>query len=132
MPKAQYWAEFDQYKSAIQFMGWVSDTGDSANYSEYLAMTRNSETGRGQYNCGHYSSTELDQLITQANTEMDMERRNELLKKVISIEDNDVAFILLHWQNLSWGVNKKITNLQDNVNLKNFPLFGDGIIDESK
>lgn len=130
MPKAQYWPEFDKCASGIQLIGWSSDTGDSANYSEYLTMTRDSETGRGQYNCGHYSNAELDKLVNQANAEMDPAKRAALLKQVSKIEYDDVAFIPLHWQNLAWGVNKKITNLQDNVNLKNFPLFGDIVVDE--
>ena len=130
MPKAQYWPEFDKCANGIQLIGWSSDTGDSANYSEYLTMTRNSETGRGQYNCGNYSNAELDKLIDQANAEMDPAKRSDLLKKASRIEYDDVAYIPLHWQNLAWGVNEKITNLKDNVNLKNFPLMGDIIVNE--
>lgn len=132
MPKAQYWPEFDKMKNGIQLVGWSSDTGDSANYSEYLTMTQNKETGRGQYNSGFYSNPELDQLVDQANTEMDADKRSELLKKVSQIEYDDAAYVPLHWQNLSWGYHKKVTNLADYVNLKNFPLLGDIIVDEDK
>ncbi len=86
MPKAQYWPEFDKCENGIQLIGWSSDTGDSANYSEYLTMTRDSETGRGQYNCGHYSNAELDKLVNQANAELDPAKRAELLKKISKIE----------------------------------------------
>lgn len=130
MPKAQYWPEFDKMESGIQLVGWSSDTGDSANYSEYLTMTQNKETGRGQYNSGFYSNPELDALVEQANAEMDAEKRAVLLKKVSKIEYDDAAYVPLHWQNLAWGYSKKVTNLADNVNLKNFPLFGDVIIKE--
>lgn len=130
MPKAQYWPEFDKMEAGIQLVGWSSDTGDSANYSEYLTMTQNKETGRGQYNSGFYSNPELDALVEQANAEMDAEKRAVLLKKVSKIEYEDAAYVPLHWQNLAWGYNKKITNLKDNVNLKNFPLFGDVIVEE--
>ncbi len=132
MPKAQYWPEFDKCENGIQMIGWSSDTGDSANYSEYLTMTRNADTGVGQYNCGHYSNPEVDKLIGEANKETDPAKRSELLKKVSQIEFDDAAFIPLHWQNLAWGTNKKITNLADYVNLKNFPLFGDIVVEEKK
>ncbi len=132
MPKAQYWPEFDKCENGIQLIGWSSDTGDSANYSEYLTMTRDEETGRGQYNCGNYANPELDKLVNAANAEMDAEKRAEILKKVTQIEYDDAAFIPLHWQNLAWGTNKKITNLKEYVNLKNFPLFGDIIVEEKK
>lgn len=130
MPKAQYWPEFDKKENGIQLIGWSSDTGDSANYSEYLTMTPNEETGRGQYNAGFYSNAELDNLVNKANAEMDAGKRAEMLKKVSKIEYDDAAYVPLHWQNLSWGYNKKITNLADNVNLKNFPLFGDIVVEE--
>lgn len=130
MPKAQYWPEYDKCEAGLALIGWSSDTGDSANYSEYLTMTKDANTGRGQYNCGFYSNAEMDALVNQANAEMDSEKRNEILKQVSNIEFNDAAFVPLHWQNLSWGTNKKVTNLADNVNLKNFPLLGDIIIKE--
>ncbi|MPV85627.1 ABC transporter substrate-binding protein [Ostreibacterium oceani] len=130
MPKAQYWPEFDKCENGIQLIGWSSDTGDSANYSEYLTMTRDAETGRGQYNCGHYSNPEMDALVNAANQETDAEKRAALLKQVSKIEYDDAAFVPLHWQNLSWGLANKVTNLKDYVNLKEFPLLGDLIIEE--
>ncbi|PIE42238.1 MAG: nickel/dipeptide/oligopeptide ABC transporter substrate-binding protein [Gammaproteobacteria bacterium] len=132
MPKAQYWPEYDKKENGIQFIGWSSDTGDSANYSEFLTMTPDEKTGRGQYNAGFYANPELDKLINQANAELDPAKRSALLKQVSKIEYDDAAFIPLHWQNLAWGYNKKITNLKDNVNLKNFPLFGDIVVEEKK
>ncbi|PIE46499.1 MAG: hypothetical protein CSA42_08240 [Gammaproteobacteria bacterium] len=132
MPKAQYWPEYDKKENGIQVIGWSSDTGDSANYSEYLTMTPDTETGRGQYNAGFFSNAELDKLVEQANSEMNPEKRAELLKKVSKIEYDEAAFVPLHWQNLAWGYNKKVTNMKENVNLKNFPLFGDLVIEEKK
>lgn len=130
MPKAQYWPEYDKKKDGIVMIGWSSDTGDSANYSEFLTMTPNSDTGRGQYNAGFYSNPELDKLVNQANAETNAKKRAELLRKVSTIEYNDAAYVPLHWQNLAWGYHKKITNFKDKVNLKNFPLLGDLIINE--
>ncbi|PID66561.1 MAG: nickel/dipeptide/oligopeptide ABC transporter substrate-binding protein [Gammaproteobacteria bacterium] len=130
MPKAQYWPEYDKKANGIQLIGWSSDTGDSANYSEYLTMTPNAETGRGQYNAGFFSNAELDKLVDEANAEMDAAKRADILKKVSKIEYDEAAFVPLHWQNLAWGYSKKITNMKDNVNLRNFPLFGDLVVEE--
>ena len=54
MPKAQYWDEFDARSADIQMVGWHSDTEDSGNFSEFLMMCNNRETGQGQYNSGMY------------------------------------------------------------------------------
>ncbi|MDO4777383.1 MAG: ABC transporter substrate-binding protein [Cardiobacteriaceae bacterium] len=125
MPKAQYWTEFDKCAAGLQLIGWSSDTGDSANYSEFLTMTRNTDTGEGQYNCNGNSHAELDALVKEANATVDEAKRNELLRKVSQIEFDEAFVIPLHWQNQDWGYSKKFENFPDIVNMKNFPLFGD-------
>lgn len=123
MPKAQYWDEFDKCASGLQMIGWSSDTGDSANYSEFLTMTRDAETGFGQYNCNDYSNPALDKLIKQANLETDTDKRNKILQEVSKIEYDDAVVIPLHFENLNWGYHKKFTNFSEIVNLKNFPQW---------
>lgn len=130
MPKAQYWDEFDKCEAGMAMIGWSSDTGDSANYSEYLTMTKNPDTGTGQYNCSGYSNAELDAMVTQANTLSDDAERSQLLQQVSKIEYDDAVFVPLHWQNLYWGYNSKITNFPENVNLKNFPLIQNLVVSE--
>ena len=130
MPKAQYWPEYDKCAAGIQLIGWSSDTGDSANYSEFLTMTRNSETGAGQYNCGFYSNPKVDALIGEANKTVDTKKRTALLQEISGIEYKEAANIPLHWQNHAWGYSNKFANFPEIVNLKNFPDFGDLIVNE--
>lgn len=130
MPKAQYWPMFDERKNGIQMVGWSSDTGDSANFSEFLTMTRNEETGAGQYNSGNFSSPELDKLINAANKTLDATKRSELLQKASKIEFDEAAFVPLHWQNLAWGYRDTFKNFPKIVNFKNFPLLGDLEVEE--
>ena len=40
-------------------------------------MTRNEETGRGQYNCSGYSNPEMDAIVEASNTETDPVKRSE-------------------------------------------------------
>ena len=80
MPKAQYWDQFDAQVADIQMIGWHPDTEDTANYSEYLLMTPNKDTGMGQYNSGNYANPKFDALIDAANRETDPAKRDALLK----------------------------------------------------
>lgn len=125
MPKAQYWTEYDKCEAGLQLIGWSSDTGDSANYSEFLTMTRNADTGEGQFNCNGNSNAELDALVKEANMTVDEAKRKEILQKVSKIEFDEAYVIPLHWQNQDWGYSNKFENFPDIVNMKNFPLFGD-------
>ncbi len=124
MPKAQYWDEFDAQVADIQLIGWHSDTEDSANFSEFLLMCPNKETGYGQYNSGNYCNPKLDELILASQTETDMAKRAKLLQDVERIAYDDAAFVPLHWQNLSWAAKNNV-DLEPIVNVMNFPYFGD-------
>ncbi len=127
MPKAQYWPEFDKCAADMLMIGWHSDTEDSANFTEFLTMTRNEETGKGQYNCGHYSNAEVDKLIEQSNVETDPAKRAAMLKKVETTLYNDAAFVPLHWQNLAWGAKSNV-DIAPIVNAMNFPYLGDLVV----
>ncbi|EKO3370203.1 ABC transporter substrate-binding protein [Vibrio fluvialis] len=127
MPKAQYWPEFDKCAADMLMIGWHSDTEDSANFSEFLTMTRNEETGKGQYNCGHYSNLEVDKLVEASNVETDPAKRAQMLQKVEATLYNDAAFVPLHWQNLAWGA-KSTLDIKPIVNPMEFPYFGDLVV----
>ncbi|MGF1784468.1 ABC transporter substrate-binding protein [Photobacterium swingsii] len=129
LPKAQYWPEFDVCAADMMMIGWHSDTEDSANFSEFLTMTRDEKTGKGQYNCGHYSNAEVDKLVNESNVETDPAKRDAILQKVEATLYEDAAFVPLHWQNLAWGASANV-HIKPIVNAMNFPYFGDLVVDE--
>jgi peptide/nickel transport system substrate-binding protein len=124
MPKAQYWPEYDKRAADIMMIGWHSDTEDSANFYEFLAMTPNKETGMGAYNSGNYSNKFVDEMTVKANKETDDTKRAEMLRAIEKQIHDDVAFIPLHWQNLAWASGKGV-NIKPIVNAMNFPYIGD-------
>ena len=124
MPKAQYWDEFDAQVADIQMIGWHSDTEDSGNFSEFLTMCPNKETGYGQYNSGNYCNPRIDELTMAAQTETDLKKRTAILQGIERILYNDAAFVPFHWQNHSYGGKNKV-GIKHIVNTMNFPYFGD-------
>lgn len=128
MPKAQYWPKFDERAADIMMIGWHSDTEDSANFYEFLAMTVNKETGRGQYNSGNYSSKEVDDLTVETLTMTDDAKRAKVLQKIEQVLHDEAAFVPLHWQDLAWAARKGV-KIGDVVNVMNFPYLGDLVIE---
>ena len=128
MPKAQYWPEFDKCAADMLLIGWHADTEDSANFNEFLTMTRNEETGRGQYNCGHYSNPEMDKVVEAANVETDPAKRAAMLKGVEATLYNDAAFVPLHWQSEAWGAKSNV-KAAGIVNPMVMPYFGDLVVE---
>ncbi|MBI9091118.1 MAG: ABC transporter substrate-binding protein [Desulfobacterium sp.] len=127
MPKAQYWDEFDAKVADIQMIGWHSDTEDSGNFSEFLAMCPNKETGHGQYNSGMYCNKTVDELTMAAQSETDLAKRAAMLQKIEQILYDDAAFIPLHWQNISYA-GKNNVGIAPVINAMNFPYLGDIVV----
>lgn len=128
MPKAQYWIKFDERAADIMLIGWQSDTGDSANISEFLAMTPDPDTGYGQYNSGNYSNSEVDRLVLESAKITNPDKRAAILQQVEAILHEDAAFVPLHWQNRSWGARVGV-DIEPIVNDFNLPYLGDLVID---
>ena len=124
MPKAQYWDEFDAQVADIQMIGWHSDTEDSGNFTEFLGMCPNKETGYGQYNSGNYCNPKIDQLTLAAQSETDLKKRTAILQGIERILYNEAAFVPFHWQNHSYAGKNKV-GIRAIVNTMNFPYLGD-------
>ena len=127
MPLAQYWPEYDARESDMAMIGWHADTEDSANFFQYLSFCIDSDTGAGQYNYGNYCNEEIDALVTEADGETDLEKRNEMLREAEAMLYEDVGFIMLHWQNLAYAAADNI-DVEPVVNAIDFPYLGDLVI----
>ncbi len=124
MPKAQYWDEFDAQVADMQLIGWHSDTEDSGNFSEFLTMCPNKETGMGQFNSGNYCNPRIDDLTMAAQVETDLKKRTAILQGIERILYNDAAFVPFHWQNHSYAGKNRV-GIRKIVNTMNFPYLGD-------
>ncbi len=127
MPKAQYWDEFDAQVADIQMIGWHSDTEDSGNFTEFLGMCPNKETGYGQYNSGNYCNQKIDMMTMAAQSETDLQKRTMILKDIEKMLYDDAAFVPFHWQNHSYA-GKNNLGIKAIVNTMNFPYLGDLVV----
>ena len=128
VPRAEYWPAFDDRAADIMMIGWHSDTEDSANLYEFLAMTPDQNTGMGTYNSGNYSNDFVDKNTLMANTETDPGKRAKILQDIETRIYQDAGFIPLHWQNLAWAARKGV-KIEPIVNALNLPYLGDLVID---
>ncbi|NQU56508.1 MAG: ABC transporter substrate-binding protein, partial [Rhodospirillales bacterium] len=94
---------------------------------EFLMMTPNKDTGKGQYNSGNYSNAELDKLTLQSQGMTDEAARVKVLKRIEGVAYADAAFVPLHWQDLAWAA-KKGVGAEAILNVMNFPYIGDIVI----
>jgi peptide/nickel transport system substrate-binding protein len=128
MPKAQYWQRFDERAADIMMIGWQSDTEDSANFYEFLAMTPDKATGYGQYNAGNYANPEVDRLTLKTRTMTDKAARAEVLKTIERLLYDDAAMVPLHWPHLSWAARKGV-HIEPVLNVIDMPYLGDLVME---
>ena len=129
VPKAQYWPQYDERAADIMMIGWHADTEDSANFFEFLNMTPNADTGKGQYNSGNYSNARVDELTMASLVETDDAKRAEMLQEVEQILYDEAAYIPLHWQDLAWAARTGI-EIEPVLNVMDFPYLGDLVINK--
>ncbi len=123
MPKAQYWPKYDERAADILMIGWHSDTEDSSNFTEFLTMTPDPETGYGQYNSGNYSNARVDELVLANQKETDQAKRVAMLQEIEQILHDEAAFVPLHWQDRAWAARKGV-DIAPVVNVMKFPYLG--------
>jgi len=117
MPKSKFFGRVtspDQ-PTSFWFMGLSSANMDAAGTLEELAHTR---TGNwGTWNAGLMSDAKVDRLTEAAMTENDQTKRDALLKEAQDIIHDQVYFVPIHQQALSWGKRTNIDLVQraDNV-----------------
>ena len=128
LPKAQYWPAFDDRAADVMMIGWRSDTGDSANFFEFLVMTPDPGNGYGVYNSGHYSNEFVDSMIMRSKAETDMQKRAQMLRDIEAKIFQDAGIIPLHWQKLAWAARRGV-NAGSIVNPLNIPYLADLVID---
>ncbi|MFC5523765.1 ABC transporter substrate-binding protein [Polaromonas jejuensis] len=71
-----------------------------------VAATRS--PSRGGLNSGGYSNPAFDAMLPKIATELDPAKRKVLMGEALSIERNDVAYIPLHQQPITWASKKGV------------------------
>ncbi|MEO7954002.1 MAG: ABC transporter substrate-binding protein, partial [Polaromonas sp.] len=77
-------------------------------YAELYDVVATRTATAGGTNAGRYSNPAFDAMLPKIATELDNTKRNALLAEAVAIERNDVAYIPLHQQPITWAARKGI------------------------
>jgi peptide/nickel transport system substrate-binding protein len=110
---AQLYATFITRATRREFpaalLSWGNSTGEASVVLNSVLRTPNRERGHGAANRVRYSNPELDALITEAESQMDSARREELLQRAQRVALDDVALVPLYLQAALWAMRKELT-----------------------
>jgi peptide/nickel transport system substrate-binding protein len=103
--KAKFFAKINApgYNTSFWMLGWTPTPLDALNMLSELASTRSGDAREGIYNIPGYSNPALDRLIKGIETELDSEKRNQLIGEGLRIVKNDYVYLPLHQQFIVWA-----------------------------
>jgi len=118
--KVRFFADiaYPDYKSSFYLLGWTPSTYDADNVIRDHIASRSLKTAVG--NASGYSNPRVDTLVPMIGSELDPAKRQGLIDDVTRIVQDDVGFIPLHQQGITWAArdNIELTQPADN----SFPM----------
>ena len=108
------------YNTSFYMLGWTPGSYDAHNPLTQL-MTLDGE-GQGTWNCGRYTNPRVEELTDLIASELDVDKRNAMIREAFKIHQDEVGHIPLHQQALAWGVGKRVKEVkqrpQNDVDLR--------------
>lgn len=108
--KTTYFPRALRREVSLFLLGW-SPAGYDA-HSMLFTVLGSPAGARGQWNFGAYSNPQLDGLAARAQSELDDNQRNELIRQALALHEADVGHVPLYEPRLSWGLRSDITTFQ--------------------
>ena len=112
--KSKHFKELKNKKGDFYMLGWGVPTLDSHYVFHYLY-----DTG-ASWNRVNFSDARVDELIKVMEGEVDLEKRNAAIAEAWQIVKDDISYLPLHHQVISWASAK---NVNVPIRPNNEPLF---------
>ncbi|MEM9369399.1 MAG: ABC transporter substrate-binding protein, partial [Planctomycetota bacterium] len=111
--KGNHFPKVDRGETDAYMIGWATLPAMDG-YSPVRAMLATRDGDYGGNNPNGYSNARIDEIARLSGSEVDEEKRQAMISEAIKIAKDEIAFIPLHQQPLSWAA-------ADNVELTQFP-----------
>ncbi|MEM8662595.1 MAG: ABC transporter substrate-binding protein, partial [Pseudomonadota bacterium] len=111
--KGNHFPKVDRGETDAYLIGWATLPAMDG-YSPVRAMLASRDGEFGGNNPNGYTNARIDEIARAAGSETDEEKRLAMISEAIKIAKDEIAFIPLHQQPLSWAA-------RDNIELIQFP-----------
>lgn len=111
---------YPNYSTSFYMLGWTPSTYDAHNVIKAILASRGRITGVGMTNTAGYANARVDALEPMIGQELDRAKRQAMIDEVAKIVQDEVGFIPLHQQGITWAArdNVELTQPADN----SFPM----------
>jgi peptide/nickel transport system substrate-binding protein len=107
--QTNYFPKIQKFDSSMYLLAWGTATFDSYYTLQALLQTNGGESsGKGDSNYGRYSNPKMDQLITQIGVELDLKKRDGLIREALLLTSAELPVISLHQPLVPWAMRKNV------------------------
>ena len=103
-----FFKQRDQYAFSSYLAGWAVSSGEMINPLKSLVMSKSAADGYGTTNWSHYSNKALDDMIIEASSTLDEQKRAQILEKAGETVINDYGILPLQFELSVWAMKKGI------------------------
>ena len=107
---ATYAVKFQNFDTSLYLLGWGVATYDAQYTLQSIMRTRTSGAD-GNFNFSRISDPVLDKLVDAMKTEIDVAKRNAMIKEALLRVRDEVLVIPLHHQMRPWAMKAGVTTV---------------------
>lgn len=116
-PRSTYSTIRDQGKTDVGVLGWANlPLVDAYSINQQLIHSKDGGI-YGSFNIPNYKNEKVDALIEKASTEINQEKRLQLMSEGLDIAQQDLPYLPLHFEPVVWAVNSHIDIKQSSDNV---------------
>jgi peptide/nickel transport system substrate-binding protein len=103
-------AKIQNFDHDAYMLGWGVANFD-ANYSLFSLLHTKTTGAAGSFNLGRVSDAKLDSLIQGINTEVDVKKRDGMIREALTITRDNYYYVPLHHQLRPWAMKKGVSTV---------------------
>lgn len=106
-PKSKFFAKLKTHDVSMYLLGWIPDDQDAGSVIAHLMVPQ--ADGGLPWNGGNYGNPKVTALSRMITSEVDEAKRQSMIDEAFGIVKDDVGYIPLHQQALSWAVRNGVS-----------------------
>ncbi len=113
-PMSTFIAKIQNFDTSAYMLGWGVVNFD-ANYTLFSLVHTKTTGAAGSFNLGRISDPKLDAIIAGINVELDVKKRDAMLREGLTITRDQYYYVPLHHQLRPWAMKKNVTAVHNAV-----------------
>ena len=110
VPTANYFGKLQRLDTSFYLLSWGTPTSDALYTLQFTLHTPvDDSSGSGDGNYGRYANPKFDYLVDKARIEVNLGKRDALLREALLIVSHDLPILPLHQSIIPWAMRKNVS-----------------------